>query len=196
MTANSACGTIVNDRRIGGNRTGGRVELRDRDVIVLGGATSPFVFTFVTEPRVSDAMPVTTGSRAAEPQQPGSPEVILVVDDNEAVLRFMRRTLEQQGYRVLAARDDTEASTMSKHHAGPLHVLLADIVMPRLSGYVLAERLRAQRPGLHVVFVTGHADISGAVNEDRYGGREPFLVKPFTGEQLVQTVRAALNPTV
>ena len=39
---NSACGTIVNDRRIGGNRTGGRVELRDRDVIVLGGATSPF----------------------------------------------------------------------------------------------------------------------------------------------------------
>ena len=140
----SACGTIVNGQRIGGNHTGGRLEVRDGDVMVLGGTTSPFVFTFVTEPRVSDAILATTGSRAAEPQQPGSPEVVLVVDDDEAVRGLMRRTLEQQGYRVLAARDGTEASSLSRNHTGPLHVLVADIVMPRMSGYVLAERLRSR----------------------------------------------------
>ena len=86
----SACGTIVNGQRIGGNHTGGRLEVRDGDVMVLGGTTSPFVFTFVTEPRVSDAILATTGSRAAEPQQPGSPEVVLVVDDDEAVRGLMR----------------------------------------------------------------------------------------------------------
>ena len=188
----SACGTIVNDTRIGGDRTGGRIEVGGGALIRLGTESSPVVFRFLTEDtpvRETHA----SNPQSAEPRQRRSASVdtILVVDDDEAVRDLIRRMLELEGYNVLTARDGHHALAISKQHAGLFRLLLIDIVMPRMSGYVLAERLRAQRPGTNVVFITGQSDISAAVQAGLHGSRQLFLLKPFSRAELMRAVKSA-----
>jgi two-component system cell cycle sensor histidine kinase/response regulator CckA len=103
-----------------------------------------------------------------------------------------REILEGSGYTVLQACDPQEAVLMAERHAGPIRLLLTDVIMPRQSGRALAERLRPLRPEMHVLYMSGYTNEAIV----RHGVLEPdtmFIQKPFTPAALGQKVREALD---
>ena len=119
-------------------------------------------------------------------------EVVLLAEDRADVRRFTARVLRECGYAVLEADSGEAALALARDHAGPIHVLLSDAVMPEMNGKLLAERLRAARPGLRVVFMSGYTD--DAVRERNVvEAGITFLQKPFTPGRLAAAVRSALD---
>jgi signal transduction histidine kinase len=119
-------------------------------------------------------------------------ETILLVEDEELVRQISVLTLERQGYEVLVARDGTEALQRASEHLGPIHLLVTDVVMPRLSGQELAARLRTTRPHLRVLYISGYVDQvarRGIVDPDA-----SFLQKPFIATALAAKAREVLGP--
>src|ERR1700758_5058339 len=117
---------------------------------------------------------------------------ILVVDDDRSVLRLLDETLRTAGYRVLAA-DNGRAAIDGYESAGePIHLLLTDVIMPDLTGPVVAERLRARQPDLQVLFISGFHD---ADLVQRFVTSKGFtlLPKPFTIDALLRVVGEALT---
>ena len=93
------------------------------------------------------------------PQGPAAhegPSTILLVDDEPAVRYVARSALEMAGHVVLEASDGEEAVRVAEQTAGPIHILLTDLVMPGMTGDVLAAALRTRWPGLKVVFTSGY----------------------------------------
>ena len=120
-------------------------------------------------------------------------ETILVVDDDPEVLSLAADILRAEGYAVLSARDPREALRIARAHAGPLHLLLTDVVMPLMSGRQLAEELRAIRPEVKVLFMSAYSIETVKDYLILLAPGEPFLVKPFTIAELKSKVRAALE---
>ncbi|MDO8476445.1 MAG: response regulator [Candidatus Rokubacteria bacterium] len=119
-------------------------------------------------------------------------ETILVADDAPDILALARDILEARGYTVLTAADGEEALRLAEGYAGPIHALLADVVMPGLTGPELAERLTRTRHETKVVFMSGYT----TEVMDQYGllhSGAPFIGKPFTPDLLVRKVREALD---
>jgi signal transduction histidine kinase len=122
---------------------------------------------------------------------PGN-EVILLVEDETAVRELTARTLRQIGYRVLEAANGEEALRLVKASSAPLELLLTDVIMPRMSGWSLAEHLRALRPGIKVLFISGYSD--QIVAEDRRVHEGVVLLqKPFSPTTLARKVRDVLD---
>ena len=108
----------------------------------------------------------------------------------DSVRALSRMVLRAKGYHVLEARDGREAIQVAKQHEGTIHLLVTDLVMPRLGGRGLAERLCQERPGLSVLFVSGYtADSEGAPNAPEIA----FLQKPFSATELPRKVREVLD---
>jgi two-component system cell cycle sensor histidine kinase/response regulator CckA len=132
-----------------------------------------------------------------EPKSPARPqsaagETVLVVEDEAAIRSLACEMLEAQGYRTLSAGSGEEALGLAVRHAGPIHVLLADVVMPGLAGPALAERFTVVRPQARVLFMSGYAGDDLA----RRGLPEDALhlvPKPFTADLLGRRVREALD---
>jgi CheY-like chemotaxis protein len=123
---------------------------------------------------------------------PRGTETILLVEDEAAVRDLTRRCLEQRGYSVLQAASAEDALEVLAKHSGRLDLLLTDVVMPGASGPELANRLTAERPDLHVLFVSGYPDDSPASAGVLENGTA-FLQKPFTPDVLARKVRAVLD---
>jgi PAS domain S-box-containing protein len=139
-----------------------------------------------------DAGVVPDAPAAAELHMPGGSETVLVAEDEDGVRWIERLVLASCGYAVLEARDAEEALRLAGRHAGPLHLLVTDVVMPGLDGRQLADRLAAQVPGLRVLFVSGYAGkavLARGVTEEGAG----FLQKPFTPIALARKVREVLD---
>jgi DNA-binding response OmpR family regulator len=96
------------------------------------------------------------------------------------------------GYRVLAASRADEAERMAERHAGPIHLLLADVVMPGGSGPELAERLAAGRPEMRVLYMSGYTD-DAIVHHGVMAPGIELLEKPFTPATLAKKVRDVLD---
>lgn len=115
---------------------------------------------------------------------------ILLVEDDESVRVLVRTMLLQHGYRVLCAEDGDEALEIAHRPDHHLDLLIADMVMPGLNGPQLAQRLRALRPNLPVLFMTG------LIQEDLVPGtllsEAGFLEKPFTPQALAAKVQEVL----
>ena len=118
-------------------------------------------------------------------------ETILLVDDDPEVLSLAADILRAAGYAVLSTRDPREAFRISR--AGPLHLLLTDVVMPLMSGRRLAEELRSIRPEVKVLFMSAYSIETVKDYLILLAPEEPFLVKPFTMIELKSKVRAALE---
>jgi two-component system, cell cycle sensor histidine kinase and response regulator CckA len=122
----------------------------------------------------------------------GGTETVLVVEDEEAILELAHESLEHLGYTVLVAGLPEDALRRCKEHAGPIHLLITDVVMPQMNGRKLAERLRAERPGLKCLYMSGYtADIiahRGVLEEG-----VNFIAKPFSLGVLADKVRAVLD---
>jgi len=123
---------------------------------------------------------------------PSGTETVLLVEDEEGVRALSRQVLQDNGYEVLEARDGLEALTMSANHAGPIHLLLTDVVMPKLSGSALAERLMPLRPEMKLLFVSGFTE-SALVRNGVLTGEVECLLKPFTFDILARKVREVLD---
>ena len=123
---------------------------------------------------------------------PRGGETVLVVDDDGIVLDVSVRSLEASGYRVLSATTATAALALAEAHQGPIDLLLADIVMPGLSGPEVAERVLSTRPLTRVLYVSGYHETPLPPSGPLSGGGE-ILAKPFTPASLARKVREVLD---
>jgi len=131
-------------------------------------------------------------ARPAAPLSKGGHETLLIVEDDELVCETLRRALRAVGYSVLAAPDGQRALELADEYPQTIDLLITDVVMPKLSGRHLAERLLALRPGLQVLFVSGYLD--QIVLPDSISDTQThFLPKPYTLDSVVCTVRELLD---
>jgi len=145
------------------------------------------------------ALAETETERAADAARPegvpplGGRETVLVVEDLAEVRNYAVAALQAYGYRVLQAGDAAEALAICERERGRIHLVLTDIVMPKMSGRELAGRLEELRPGIKVLLMSGYADSFSALNGVLDEGVH-FIEKPFGPEELARKVRAVLGP--
>ena len=142
-------------------------------------------------PRVDEVVEGAEEAPARLEAQTGS-ETILLVEDDEAVRELNREILEERGYRVVEAWDGAAALEASASYAGPIHLLLTDMVMPGMTGRQLADRLRSSRPGIRVLFVSGYTN-DVVVRNGHVDPGIAFLQKPFTPDSLGRKIREVLG---
>ena len=118
-------------------------------------------------------------------------EVILLVEDHEMVRALTRDILKMNGYVVKEASNGQEGLAFCEAHEGPIDLLVSDVVMPGLGGREFAERALKLRPGMKVLFVSGHTE--DIVLKEGIKTGTPFLQKPYTPAALAQKVRETLD---
>jgi CheY-like chemotaxis protein len=117
-------------------------------------------------------------------------ETILVVDDAEAIRKMVCAMLSQNGYNCIEASDGVEAIRLLEA-TDPVHLVLTDVVMPKMSGADLARHLSSIRPDLRIVFMSGYTEDPAVRGVERTSAI--FLPKPFTASALTEKVRQALD---
>ncbi|MEO7974211.1 MAG: response regulator, partial [Thermoanaerobaculia bacterium] len=129
--------------------------------------------------------------RAASTARQGS-ETVLLVEDEEAIRSLMSEALGELGYQVLGSSDANAALALAATHAGKIDLLVTDVVLPGLSGPLLAERIAEILPGLKVLFISGYPEqILG--RGDSFEGTVGFLAKPFRPLELARKIRSMLD---
>jgi two-component system cell cycle sensor histidine kinase/response regulator CckA len=142
-------------------------------------------------PRVAEAGAVEPWAlRPAKTQHGG--ETILVVEDEAKVRLATREILQLAGYRVLEAGSGEEAMRVSERYAGPIHLLLSDVVMSGMSGPEVAQQLVGVRPAMQVLYMSGYP-AEAIVHRGLERLSRAFLQKPFTLEALAYKVREVLD---
>ncbi len=134
----------------------------------------------------------TLSEESERPEPPaGSGELILVVDDEAAILHITKGTLEAFGYLVLTASDGEEAIALFMENREKVKAVLTDMVMPLMDGAALIRELRKFNPQLPIIASSGLSDL-GKGEEARSLGVQKFLPKPYTAEKLLWALREAL----
>ena len=141
--------------------------------------------------RVENAVAAPDLSNEAPVSVRGS-ETILLVEDEESLRKLADMFLRDSGYHVLTAADGAQALQVARQYAGPIHLLLTDVVMPGINGRVLAERLAPSQPGMRILYVSGYTDSFIAGHGVLEAGAH-LLHKPFTEESLTRKVRELLD---
>ena len=120
---------------------------------------------------------------------------ILVVDDIASNRTLVKEILKINDYVVLEAKDSEDAKHVSETHQGPISLLIADLVMPRINGMELARYLRPKRPEMKVLYISGYnADVN--VQIEVWDAEADFLPKPFSPNGLLQKVGDLLDPSM
>jgi CheY-like chemotaxis protein len=134
-----------------------------------------------------DTMPTVVSH---ESDTAGGTATVLLVEDDPMVRRQARRTLADRGYTVLEAGEGTEALALVDAYAGPIDLLVTDVVMPGMSAGTLVASLRARYPALAILYTSGYA--ADQVSPEVAGERE-FLAKPFLPDAFARKVRQLLE---
>jgi two-component system, cell cycle sensor histidine kinase and response regulator CckA len=114
---------------------------------------------------------------------------VLFAEDTDIVRELFCGVLRRSGYCVLEAEDGVEALSLARRHPGPIHLLITDIMMPRLGGLELRHALRTSHPEAAVLFISGYAGEEAHCDA-------PFLQKPFTSVRLLARVTDILQASV
>jgi CheY-like chemotaxis protein len=119
-------------------------------------------------------------------------EKVLVVEDDPSMLQLIRKTLEGAGYQVCSAKDGEQALNWIESAADPFNLVLSDVIMPRMSGFDLADQIRSRQPRVPILLTSGK--MSAGFVPNRFVGRHySLLPKPFPPETLLEAVRSALR---
>ena len=143
-------------------------------------------------------LPSVEGS--AEPFQPseareqvlGGTETVLLVEDEEPLRALAARVLGERGYKVLESTSPEHALQIGEQYQEPIHMLLTDVVLPRMSGRRIAEQIAPIRPGMKVLYMSGYTD-DAVVRHGVLEASAAFLQKPFTPAALARKVREVLD---
>jgi CheY-like chemotaxis protein len=166
------------------NQSGGAIRVESR----VGRGTT---FT-IHLPRASE-LPVEAHARSPVAVARGSNfETVLVCDDDDDVRQLIVNVLSLRGYAVLQARSGKHALEIAASHAGPIHLLVTDLVMPELGGIELAAELRHQQPRMSIVYISGYTERVTLLS-DQLESNTQFLQKPFMPSDLTRTVCSMLE---
>jgi hypothetical protein len=142
-------------------------------------------------PRVDESAEPVPAATPLAPLRHGD-ETLLVVEDTQSLREMFCDVLQQEGFTVLSAANGEEALLVAREHKGPIHLLLTDVVMPKLGGADLAKELSRLRPGLRLLFMSGYTN--GVITKHGVAGKGIAVIeKPFTTERLSRAVREALD---
>jgi PAS domain S-box-containing protein len=122
----------------------------------------------------------------------GGSETVLIVEDDDSLRNLAQKALQSYGYRVLVAENGEDALRICKEHEGPIHLMITDVVMPKMGGREAADLLQPFYPQIKVIYMSGYTDNAIV----RHGVLKPglnFLEKPFTPEGLARKVREVLD---
>jgi PAS domain S-box-containing protein len=119
-------------------------------------------------------------------------ETVLLVEDDASIRKAVRQALQRSGYRILEAPNPGEAILISEQHTGLIHLMLTDVVMPRMSGPELAERLDPWHPEMKVLYMSGHTE-EDVLEDAILPPGAAFLRKPFAIQGLLEQVRRVLD---
>ena len=161
------------------------------DIVVAGEQEEGTVFRVFLE-RAGEAPKL--GDLAVAPGEPGTERraaTILMVEDEAGIRALVQKFLRRHGYDVLEAPNGEQAMELVAKHGGLIDLLITDMIMPRMGGRELAERLRAQARELKILYISGYTDDSTVYAAELPPGNA-FLQKPFTLSALLEKVRALL----
>ncbi len=163
-------------------QAGGRIEVYSEP-----GEGTTFKVYFAREDDDAPSLDADDGRRAR-----GGDETVLVVEDDDLVRTLEVRLLESLGYKVLTTASGHEALELARSYEGPIHLLLTDVVMPRMNGRELARRLSEERPGLRVLYASGYTE-NVIAHRGVLDDGVAFIAKPFTHDTFAARVRAVLD---
>jgi len=143
-------------------------------------------------PRVDQPADALTAPTRPPPQSTRGSETILLVEDDDLVRNVTCSMLAAFGYSVLEAKTGDQALSLSERHAGPVHLVLTDIVMPRMDGKQLVGRISHARPGVRVMYMSGYTE-NAILHQGEIDPGTSFLQKPFGPEELAAKLRKALD---
>jgi CheY-like chemotaxis protein len=159
--------------------------------------TTNMVTTNMAAPQTQIQIELMIGSISAETVAVGGPKTILLVEDEAFVREAIAEALQSAGYTVLIARSAEEAIEACRRRAQPVDLLLADVVMPGMSGYELAAEFLALCPSAPVLLMSGYVDELGLSTSSPYSktyvDSKAYLGKPFSISSLLNKVREALG---
>jgi signal transduction histidine kinase/ActR/RegA family two-component response regulator len=162
----------------------GRVRVQS----AVGRGTAFEVYFPRVEPPAESAQP----SRA-KPRVLGAPATLLLVEDDETICRLLGNALAADGYDVLRAHDGEEGLLTAQSAEKRIDLLISDVMMPKLNGFELHQKLMVLQPGLRAIFMSGYT--ADSVNVERPDGENLFLAKPFTPNELLEKVGQLLRDT-
>jgi PAS domain S-box-containing protein len=142
-------------------------------------------------PRADEGLPA-AAALANQLAAPAGTETILVVEDAADVRNLLRRVLQSHGYTILEARDGLEAIEVALQHSGRIDLLITDLVMPKMSGRELAERLALVRPDMRILLMSGYSD-KAVTRQGMLPTSFAFVQKPFSPPHLARKVREILD---
>jgi len=146
------------------------------------------VFT-IHLPAVAD-LPEKPRVETLPPSLPPAWETVLLVEDDASVRVFIRDVLRENGYQVLEAGNAEDALRLAADHPATIHLLVSDVMLPRMRGDLLAETLLLSRPTTRILLISGHIGLGDLAPGSRH---VQYLPKPFTSEIVLQSVRSSLN---
>jgi two-component system, cell cycle sensor histidine kinase and response regulator CckA len=147
-------------------------------------------------PRIEDAQPGSARERKPDTLSlPRGSETVLLVEDEKGVRELAREYLEMSGYTVIEAENGHMALELAAMHAGQIHLLMTDVVMPGISGRELAERASQIRPGIKILYMSGYTD-QAVVHHGILESDAVLLQKPFTAATLAAKLREILTAEV